>query len=145
MLDRQNNTKWTRKVPRPTRKIAPGFGPDPAVALVTGASVGLGREIARRLVLDRGMVVLATARRLDLLESLRDERPAGSVMILEGDLADPAFRDRLWAWAEGFRGRVDLLVNNAGLGDYADFGEQDFGAVRRLVEINLVALMDLTR
>ncbi len=65
-----------------------------SVALVTGASAGLGREIARQLVLGRGMTVLATARRMDRLEALRDELPAGSVAILGGDLADPAFRDR---------------------------------------------------
>jgi short-subunit dehydrogenase len=132
-------------VTQPTRQPDPGFAPGPAIALVTGASTGLGREIARQLVVEHGMIVLATARRLDRLESLRDELPAGSILILEGDLADPDFRDRLWSWAEGFRGRVDLLVNNAGMGNYADFGEQDFAAVRRLVEINLVALMDLTQ
>jgi short-subunit dehydrogenase len=131
-------------VPRPTRPPDPGFDPGPAVALVTGASTGLGREIARQLVLEHGMIVLATSRRLDRLESLRDELPAGSVEVLEGDLADPAFRERLWSWAERARGRVDLLVNNAGLGNYADFAEQDVSAVRNLIEINLMALMDLT-
>lgn len=115
------------------------------MALVTGASAGLGREIARQLVLGRGMTVLATARRMDRLEALRDELPAGSVAILGGDLADPAFRDRLWTWALGQAGRVDLLVNNAGLGDYADFGEQDPEAIRRLVEVNLMAPIDLTQ
>lgn len=79
------------------------------MALVTGASAGLGREIARQLVLGRGMTVLATARRMDRLEALRDELPAGSVAIFGGDLADPAFRDRLWTWALEQAGRVDLM------------------------------------
>ncbi|WP_435006429.1 SDR family NAD(P)-dependent oxidoreductase [Tundrisphaera lichenicola] len=112
---------------------------------MTGASSGLGREIARQLVLDHGYRVLATARRLDLLEQLRDEMPLGSMEIMEGDLSDPNFRESLWAWAEADRGRIDLLVNNAGLGNYADFGEQDFEVVRQLVEVNLMALMDLTQ
>lgn len=115
------------------------------VALVTGASSGLGRELARRLVLDRGMIVLATGRRLDRLEALRDELPEGSVRILDGDLADSGFRASLWDWAEGQFGRVDLLVNNAGLGNYAEFSEQDFETIRRIIEINLFALMDLTQ
>ena len=76
---------------------------------------------------------------------LREELPAGSVMVLDGDLADPVFRDRLWQWAEASRGGVDLLVNNAGLGDYADFAEQDPVVIRRIIEINLIALMDLTQ
>jgi short-subunit dehydrogenase len=118
---------------------------DRPVALVTGASAGLGREIARRLVLDRGMVVLATARRLDRLVALRDELPEGSIRVLEGDLASDEFRSRLWEWAEAQFGRVDLLVNNAGLGNYADFAEQDFDAIRLILEVNLVALMDLTQ
>ena len=58
-------------------------------ALVTGGSSGLGRELVRQLVLDRGLTVLATARRLDRLESLAAELPAGKVVVLAGDLADP--------------------------------------------------------
>ena len=128
--------------PRTVEKFTAGGRP---VALVTGASSGLGRELVRQLVLGRGMVVLATARRLDRLETLRDELPDGFVMILEGDLADPAFREQLWGWAEAMPGGVDLLVNNAGLGNYADFAEQDPEIIRSLVEVNLIALMDLTR
>lgn len=115
-------------------------------ALVTGASAGIGREIVRQLVRDRGMTVLATARRLDRLRDLAAELPPGSVLVLDGDLADPAFRARLWAHAESsFPGGLDLLVNNAGLGHYAEFAEQDQGAWRRMVEVNLMALMDLSQ
>jgi short-subunit dehydrogenase len=114
-------------------------------ALVTGASSGLGRELVRQLVRDRGMTVLATARRLDRLEALAGELPPGRVLVLAGDLADPAFRDRLWAQAEALPGGLDLLVNNAGLGDYADFPDQDPAAIRRIIEVNLMALLDLTQ
>jgi short-subunit dehydrogenase len=113
-------------------------------ALVTGASAGLGREIARQLVRDRGMTVLATARRLDRLESLAAELPAGRVEVLAGDLTDADFRARLWERAEQLPGGCDLLVNNAGLGHYAPFAEQDPAAWRSIIEVNLIALMDLT-
>lgn len=114
-------------------------------ALVTGASSGLGRELARQLVVERGMTVLATARRADRLEALAGELPAGRLLWLAGDLADPAFRGQLWEWAEAASGGLDLLVNNAGVGHYAEFADQDPETIRAIVEVNLIALLDLTR
>jgi short-subunit dehydrogenase len=114
-------------------------------ALVTGASSGIGRELVRQLVRDRGMTVLATARRRHRLEALAAELPAGRLHFEDGDLADPEFRRRLWDRAEGLDGGLDLLVNNAGLGQYDAFDEQDPEAARRIIEVNLIALMDLTQ
>ncbi len=114
-------------------------------ALVTGASSGLGRELVRQLVRDRGMTVLATARRLDRLETFAAEFPPGQVLIASGDLANPGFRDQLWAQAEALPGGLDLLVNNAGLGHFSEFADQDPSAIRQIVEINLMALFDLTQ
>lgn len=114
-------------------------------AVVTGASSGLGRELVRQLVTGRGMTVLATARRLDRLEALAAELPPGRVQILAGDLADPEFRQQLWDHAETMPGGVDLLVNNAGMGNYADFTRQDPDAIRRIIELNVIALIDLSQ
>ncbi len=114
-------------------------------ALVTGASSGLGRELVRQLVQNRGMTVLATARRRERLKELAGELPSGRVLIEPGNLADPDFRAQLWARAESLPGGCDLLVNNAGLGNYAEFADQDSDAIRRIVEINLLALFDLTQ
>jgi uncharacterized protein len=114
-------------------------------AVVTGASSGLGRELVRQLVRDRDMTVLATARRIDRLESLAAEWPAGRVITMAGDLADPGFRQALWERAEALPGGVDLLVNNAGVGNYADFTEQDPAAIRQIIELNLMALIDLSQ
>lgn len=116
-----------------------------STAVVTGASAGLGREVVRQLVRDRGMTVLATARRADRLNELAAELPEGRVWTEPGDLADPEFRRRLWGRAETLPGGVDLLVNNAGLGHYSEFAAQDFEAVRRVFEVNVFALMDLTQ
>ena len=66
------------------------------------------------------------------------------MLVEAGDLAEADFRARLWARAEGLDGGLDLLVNNAGLGHYAAFADQDFAQVRRIVEVNLLALLDLT-
>jgi uncharacterized protein len=114
-------------------------------AVVTGASSGLGRELVRQLVRDRGMTVLATARRIDRLESLAAELPVGRVITMAGDLADPGFRQALWERAAALPGGVDLLVNNAGIGHYADFTEQDPAAMRPIIELNLMALIDLSQ
>ena len=114
-------------------------------ALVTGASSGIGRELVRQLVLGRGMTVLATARRHDRLEALARELTPGRVQICSGDLADAAFRQTLWEQAESMPGGIDLVINNAGLGNYSDLEAQDPEAVRQVVEINVIALVDLTQ
>jgi short-subunit dehydrogenase len=114
-------------------------------AVVTGASSGLGRELARQLALERGMTVLATARRLDRLEALSKELPPERFHVIAGDLTDAGFRQRLWERAEAMPGGVDLLINNAGMGNYADFATQDPAAVRQIIELNVVALIDLSQ
>ena len=114
-------------------------------ALVTGASSGLGRELVRQLVRDRGMTVVATARRLDRLEALAGELPPGKVIVVAGDLADASFRAALWQRAEALPGGLDLLVNNAGLGEFAKFELQEAASIRRIIEVNLVALIDLSQ
>ena len=114
-------------------------------AVVTGASSGLGRELVRQLVLDRGMTVLATARRRDRLEDLAAELGTGRVQILAGDLADPSFRQVLWDQAEAMPGGIDLLVNNAGIGNYSELDLQKPQAIRQIIELNVVALIDLTQ
>lgn len=117
----------------------------PRTALVTGASAGIGRELVRLLVRERGMTVLATARRLDRLAALAAECPEGRVSVMAGDLADPEFRAALWERAETLPGGCGLLVNNAGIGHYAAFADEDPAMIRRIVEVNLMALLDLTR
>jgi uncharacterized protein len=114
-------------------------------AVVTGASAGLGRELVRQLVRDRQMTVLATARRLDQLESLVAELPPGRVITMAGDLADPEFRRALWGRALALPGGIDLFVNNAGVGHYAEFAEQDPDRIRQIIELNLMALIDLSQ
>jgi uncharacterized protein len=117
----------------------------PRNALVTGASSGLGYELVRQLVRDRNTEVLATARREDRLLALAAEFPAGRIDVLPGDLTDPAFRQHLWQRAESLPGGLDLLINNAGLGNYADFADQDPEAIRQIIELNVIALFDLTQ
>ena len=65
--------------------------------------------------------------------------------MMAGDLADPGFREELWERAVSVFGGVDLLVNNAGAGHYAEFAEQDSARIRQIIELNVVALIDLSQ
>ena len=89
--------------------------------------------------------MLATARRLDRLEELAAELPPGRVQVLAGDLGDTGFREQLWQQALDLPGGLDLLINNAGAGHYAEFAEQDPHAIRQIIELNVMALLDLAR
>lgn len=91
------------------------------------------------------MTILATARRIDRLESLADELGPERVKVLAGDLTDAGFRRQLWERAVEFPGGLDLLVNNAGMGNYARFDEQAPEVIDQMIQLNVVALMDLTQ
>lgn len=114
-------------------------------ALITGASSGIGQELARQLARDHGMRIVVAARRRDRLEQLAGEFPQGRIQAIDGDLADSSFRDRLWREAESWTGGVDVLVNNAGIGDYSPLETQSLEAIERMIAINVTALIDLTR
>jgi NAD(P)-dependent dehydrogenase (short-subunit alcohol dehydrogenase family) len=115
---------------------------DDRVALVTGASAGLGAHFARVLHA-AGAHVIATARRADLLEALA-RQCRSQVETLAGDICDPGHRQAL---AELIRphGRLDVLVNNAGICDGGPLEQQSLDDLRRVVEVNLISVMDLCR
>jgi len=81
------------------------------VALITGASLGLGRALATELA-RRGWSIVVDGRRADLLDDLVRGLAPGSVTALPGDVADPTHRTALLAAVQR-HGRLDLLVNNA--------------------------------
>jgi len=118
------------------------FRLDGRVALVTGASAGLGARFARVLRVAGAEVVLV-ARRADRLELLADELGA---LAVPADLADPAARDAVVAAALAHHGRVDVLVNNAGISDGPQRAEtEDPADFARAVEVNLTATFHLCR
>ncbi len=92
------------------------------VAIITGASSGLGRATARRLA-DAQMKVVITARRADRLAELAGEIEAfgGTCLRVAGDAADPHVAAECLELAMSQFGRVDVLVNNAGAGMYKPF------------------------
>lgn len=114
--------------------------------VVTGASSGLGREIARRLACHEGAHIVASARRRDRLEELKvdvESRCNSRVFIVTADVADPADADSLHRWAAA-HGDVYGLVNCAGITYYGRTLEAPAGTSERVLSVNLFAGMRLT-
>ncbi|MDQ3624259.1 MAG: SDR family oxidoreductase [Verrucomicrobiota bacterium] len=114
-------------------------------ALITGASSGIGRELARQLAPEAATLLLV-ARRQDRLEALKNElaHPGLTVLSYAVDLADDAQTDAfLTALGQSGR-RVDFLINNAGLGDHGLFEESEWNRVKAMLDLNIKALTRLT-
>ncbi len=116
-------------------------------ALVTGASSGLGEEFVLQIAPRVGKLVLV-ARREPLLQRLaqrvRTEFPHVAVAVFAVDLQRSSERVQLVEalTAKGFL--PDLLVNNAGLGDYGEFLSADWGKIQSMLDVNIEALTHLT-
>ena len=122
--------------------------PTPAperTALVTGASSGIGADIARELA-RRGHGLTLVARRVERLEELAAELDGSGVRIevLPVDLADAAARADLVDRVESLGLEVDILVNNAGLSTTGAVHDGDPVAELRMVEVDVAAVADLT-
>lgn len=126
------------------------FDPAGATAILTGASSGIGRELAELLVA-RGTRVIANARREDRLRDLRDQLSRESpdsprLELVAGDITDPSVRQRLIDHTLQLgAGRLDLLVNNAGIGGIGPFESASPERLRRIMEVNFFAPAELTR
>lgn len=112
------------------------------VALVTGASSGIGAATARRLAREPGAELVLVARREDRLRALADE--LGGATVVAVDLVEPDSPARVAAAVEETHGRLDLLVNNAGAAWHATFAEAGYEGVRRHMELNFDAVVRLT-
>jgi len=117
------------------------------VALVTGASSGIGRELLDRFAADR----------IDLVITARDEAALGkaaadvaakygvAVTVIPADLSRPGEAHRLFAEVERRGIAVEYLVNNAGFGNYGFFHEADAAKMDDMVQVNVASLVTLTR
>jgi short-subunit dehydrogenase len=116
-----------------------------SVALVTGASSGIGEAIARGLAV-RGQGVALAARRAERLTALADElrdRHGVRAEAIPADLEAASGRDELAGRLGELSVEVEMLVNNAGFGINADFVDADRERMLRMIELNCAALADL--
>ncbi len=121
---------------------------DGGVILITGASSGIGAEIARQVGGRAKRLVLVARRkeRLDqLAEELRGRHSGLSVEVAPCDLSDLRATEEMIRDAQARVGPVDVLVNNAGLGDVTLFERSDPTKTERMITVNVLALQLLTR
>lgn len=116
--------------------------------LITGASQGIGEALAIEAV-KHGCRVVAAARTAELLENLeahiRQAVPHASIRTVVADVSDP---DGRWAMLNACNkhyGGIDILINNAGIGATGHFAETDFANLRRIFEVNVFGMAELTR
>ncbi|MEZ6139001.1 MAG: SDR family NAD(P)-dependent oxidoreductase [Zavarzinella sp.] len=112
--------------------------------LITGASQGIGRAMAL-LAAQRGMRVLATARKLELLQELAAQAGSGTLIPIQADIAVAADREKMVQAAQEHFGGLDILVNNAGIGATGHFADSDPEVLRQIMETNFFGTVETTR
>ena len=116
-------------------------------ALVTGASSGLGADLARELA-GRGAGLTLVARREDRLRSLQQELADGhgvEVRVVALDLTEAGAPDTLLLGTREHGRPVDILVNNAGFGLYGEFSKLDWERERTMLELDVIVPVHLTK
>jgi uncharacterized protein len=113
------------------------------VAVVTGASSGIGEAVARRLAAEPGMALVLVARREDRLRALAGTLPVPTSHV-PVDLTDDDAPARVRDHVLDHHGRLTLLVNNAGASWRATFAEGGYANVRRTMDVNFDAVVRLT-
>ena len=116
-------------------------------ALITGASSGIGYELAKVHAAKQGNLVLV-ARREDKLNELKDEleKEFGvQVLVLARDLIKPGVSEDIYTSVKEKGIRVDYLINNAGFGDFGFFHETEWEKEEAMIDLNMKVLTHLTK
>ena len=116
-------------------------------AVITGASSGIGIELARLFAAD-GYDLIVTARREERLQQLADElgkAHSTKVHTIQMDIARPYAGEELWQAIRAINPDIEVLVNNAGVGDAGDFDDESPEVIERMIHLNISTLTSLTR
>jgi short-subunit dehydrogenase len=116
-------------------------------ALITGASAGIGVAFARELA-SGGTKLVLTARRKDRLDALAEELAATykvKAEVFPADLVDPKAPEDIFAFTQQKGIQIDLLINNAGFGQYGEFPTVEKQRLLDMVQVNCTAVVNLTR
>lgn len=112
------------------------------IAVITGASSGIG-QAAARLLAEEGVHVVLAARRIALLDALADELGAAATVV-QTDVTDGAQVQALFALVRERFGGLDLLFNNAGLGTSASFAASTPAQWKTMIDVNLYGVLNCT-
>ena len=106
------------------------------VALITGGGTGLGAEFARRFTAEGAKVVI-TGRRKELLDKVAADLPAGAVLVFPGDVSKLENAQAMVDATVKFGGKIDVLVNNAGIDPAGSVVDVPVEQWQKVIEINL--------
>ncbi len=113
--------------------------------LITGATSGIGLELARRAAAD-GRQLILVARQVPGLDSAAGELGRSvTVHTIANDLSRPGAAAEVYQQVQALGAEVDCLINNAGFGDYGEFATSDRAKQERMIGLNITALTGLTR
>ncbi len=116
--------------------------------MITGASAGIGEEFAKQLVHSCDQMILIARREerlLQLASDLKAINPHLDVLHFTVDLVNRERREEFIQLLQDHGARPDLLINNAGMGDYGEFAQADWPKIERMIELNVTALSHITR
>ncbi len=116
-------------------------------ALITGASAGIGMELAKCFATDHHNVILVARRKQKLEQLAYDLREIHGVRahVFASDLGEPGAAKKLYDEVKAADLEVDFLVNNAGIGQNGKFHELDDAQMSTMIHLNVTALTELTR
>nr|NP_001036313.1 uncharacterized protein Dmel_CG40485, isoform B [Drosophila melanogaster]NP_001303574.1 uncharacterized protein Dmel_CG40485, isoform C [Drosophila melanogaster]AOQ12468.1 CG40485-PB [synthetic construct]AAR88537.1 RH03309p [Drosophila melanogaster]ALI51162.1 uncharacterized protein Dmel_CG40485, isoform C [Drosophila melanogaster]EAL24569.1 uncharacterized protein Dmel_CG40485, isoform B [Drosophila melanogaster] len=117
------------------------------VAVVTGASSGIGAAITRKLI-SAGVMVVALARRMDRLEQLREELPQdrrSRLRIMQCDVSDVSSVNAVFDAVQGDLGNVDILINNAGKLSGGQLLTMSVDTVQQMLQTNVMGVVYCTQ
>jgi short-subunit dehydrogenase len=127
--------------------LKPEFSIADASVLITGASAGLGVEFANQLA-PRVKRLLLVARREDALNEVRrkliEANPRVDVLVFAADISTAAGREQTLGFINCHSFALNLLINNAGVGDYGDFATAESDRIQNQIDLNVTALVQLT-
>jgi short-subunit dehydrogenase len=113
--------------------------------LITGATSGIGLELARQAATDGHPLILVGRNSFSLNTVANELKQKVDVHVIVEDLSQPGAGERVWNQVQAIGLDVDCLINDAGFGDHGPFANSDVSKIERMINVNITTLSTLTR